>query len=174
MQEKFAHVGAVTMLVGVLGLLAYISDQSAVPLSRFNVAAVLASRLVELTNVDRVSTGGTTLTVSPLLTNVAQLKADDMVAKGYFAHYAPQGTSPWHWFDAAGYRYLYAGENLAVFFNESEEVENAWMKSPSHRANITNPHFIEVGIALARGTYKGQAVTFVVEEFGTPQSTHSQ
>jgi hypothetical protein len=47
-------------------------------------------------------------------------------------------------------------------------VEQAWMNSPTHRANLLNQHFTEIGIATAVGTYEGHSTTFVVQEFGTP------
>ena len=103
-----------------------------------------------------------------MLARGAQLKADDMASKGYFSHTGPDGSAPWKWFQAAGYRYEYAGENLAVNFNESEDVVDAWLKSPTHRANIMKANFTEVGIGVATGTYKGKEATFVVQFFGKP------
>lgn len=103
-----------------------------------------------------------------LLSAAAQLKANDMAAKGYFAHVSPDGKTPWYWIDKVGYSYDYAGENLAVNFIDSADVSNAWMASPTHRANILNPVFKEVGTATAVGTYKGRNAIFVVQLFGTP------
>ena len=134
-----------------------------------NVAAVVSSVLADLVNSDRASNGLFGLTVSDALTRAAQMKADDMALRSYFAHTAPDGTEPWHWFEKAGYSFTYAGENLAVFFSDSAEVERAWMNSPTHRANLLDPHFTEVGIAMANGLYQGRPTVFVVQEFGTPR-----
>lgn len=131
-------------------------------------AAVIASVLVDLANRDREAHGVRKLAVSPILRKAAQMKADDMAAKGYFAHNSPDGKTPWSWFDKAGYSFAFAGENLAVYFSDSSEVEKAWMNSPLHRANILNSHFTEVGIALAHGIYDGRDTVFVVQMFGTP------
>ena len=60
----------------------------------------------------------------------------DMAEKSYFAHTSPEGLTPWYWITLAGYRFSLAGENLAIDFTESEDVENAWMNSPAHRASI--------------------------------------
>lgn len=156
---------------GLVGGVVYTNEQFAEGNgTHAQLAAVIASRLQELTNLDRASSSVPALAVNPLLVRAAQEKANDMIQKGYFSHYAPDGTSPWRWFDSAGYKYQYAGENLAIFYNESEDVEKAWMLSASHRANILNARFAEFGIALARGTYKGYDATFVVEEFGTPRN----
>ncbi len=134
-------------------------------------AAVISAVLVNLANGDRAASDLSQLTVNPVLVKAAQAKANDMVAKGYFAHISPEGVDPWHWFKQAGYSFDYAGENLAVDFSDSGDVNTAWMNSPKHRENILDPHFTQIGIATAVGTYQGKTVTFVVQEFGTPAGT---
>ena len=64
--------------------------------------------------------------------------------------------------------YQYAGENLAINFSDSLDVEHAWMASPEHKANIMNREFREVGFGMASGMYEGKPTTFVVQMFGTP------
>ena len=136
-----------------------------------NMAAVISAVLVDLANEDRKDEDLGMLTRNPVLDEAAQAKADDMAEKGYFAHNSPDGKTSWHWFREAGYSFSYAGENLAVDFTDSDDVEDAWMDSPTHRANILNGKFTEIGIATAVGTYKGQKTTFVVQMFGTPAKT---
>ena len=131
-------------------------------------AAVVAAVLVDMANQDRGENRLDGLTINPVLTRAAQMKADDMAAKSYCAHTSPEGVTPWHWFQKAGYAYTYAGENLAIDFSDSDAVNAAWMNSPAHRANILDQHFTEVGIATRQGSYEGHATTFVVQEFGTP------
>jgi hypothetical protein len=94
-----------------------------------------------------------------------------MAQKGYFAHTSPEGVTPWYWFGQAGYKFIYAGENLAINYDESDAVHDAWLESPTHRANIMNEHFTEMGVATARGMYRGVPTTFVVELFGMPATT---
>ncbi len=134
-----------------------------------NMAAVISSVVVELTNTDRQAEGLATLSVSETLTRVAEAKAMDMASKSYFAHTSPEGLTPWHWFKEEGYVFAYAGENLAVDFNESSDVVRAWMNSPTHRANIVGTQFTEIGVAVVEGTYQGRPATFVVQVFGTPR-----
>lgn len=131
-------------------------------------AAIFASVLVDQTNEKRLAEKLGGLTPNPLLEKAAQLKADDMAEKGYFSHNAPDGTTPWHWFNEVGYNYAAAGENLAVNFTDSKDVTEAWLSSPTHRANIMNANYTEIGIATAHGTYKGKDAIFVVQEFGRP------
>ena len=137
-----------------------------VPNSAF-LSDIFASALVDLANADRSAAKVGELKVNPLLAHAAELKAADMAAKGYFSHTGPDGTTPWDWMDKAGYRFSYGGENLAINFVDSVDVENAWMHSAEHRANITSSDFTEVGVGIARGVYQGQDATFVVELFGT-------
>lgn len=132
------------------------------------LAAVISAVLVDLTNGDRTSNSTGGLTISPVLTRAAQAKADDMATKGYFAHVSPDGKNSWYWFKQEGYTFTYAGENLAVDFSDSIDVEKAWMNSPTHRANILDGNFTQIGIATAQGVYEGRTTTFVVQMFGTP------
>lgn len=133
-------------------------------------AAVVSAILVDLANDDRVSNDLAILKTNPVLVAAAQAKANDMAVRGYFAHVSPEGVDPWHWFKEAGYSFEYAGENLAIDFADSADVERAWMNSPTHRENILNEHYTEIGIATAQGTYEGRPTTFVVQEFGAPSA----
>lgn len=131
------------------------------------LATVLPAALTTLANADRADLGLPTLTEDPELDKVAQAKAADMAAKGYFAHVSPDGKTPWYWLDKADYPYTYAGENLAVDFTDSVDVEKAWMNSPMHRTNILKQEYTHVGIGVARGMYEGKEVTFVAQFFAT-------
>lgn len=132
------------------------------------VAAVLVPVLITETNEERTHANLSVLQKNELLMRSAQLKANDMAAKGYFAHDSPDGRDPWFWFKQVGYDYRFAGENLAVNFVESRDITDAWMHSPTHRDNLLNGKYSEVGIATALGKYKGKDAIFVVQHFGTP------
>ncbi len=125
--------------------------------------------LIAFTNSERKDEGLPELVESETLNEAARLKAQDMASKGYFAHYSPDGSSPWVWFAEAGYEYYKAGENLAVNFNDSKAVVNAWMDSPAHKANIIKDGYSEIGIGISEGTYKGKKATFVVQLFAKPK-----
>jgi len=130
-------------------------------------ADVTKSVLQGLVNEARQSSGLTPLTENKQLSQAAQLKAENMIQNQYFDHTSPTGVSPWYWFSQAGYKYKYAGENLAIGFYESEEVYNAWLNSPSHKANILSPYYTEVGTAVLKGFGESKAIV-VVQEFGSP------
>ena len=131
-------------------------------------ASILQNALISETNASRQSENVTPLKENPLLDAAAQMKAEDMASKGYFAHVSPQGLTPWYWMGQVGYNYTYAGENLAINFSDSEDVIKAWLNSPAHRENLLSQHFTEIGIATARGTYEGQDTIFIVQMFGAP------
>ncbi len=131
-------------------------------------SAITPENIISLTNQSRLQYNEGVLTENSTLDKAAQAKADDMLAKGYFAHVTPDGKTPWSFITNAGYNYLIAGENLAVNFTEAENVETAWMNSPGHRANILNKDFQEIGIGISEGDYQGHTAIFVVQEFGTP------
>lgn len=132
------------------------------------VGAVLPAVITDETNKARADSNLPPLVRSSVLDDAATRKAHDMVQEGYFAHYSPAGISPWHWFDEVGYTYAYAGENLAVHFTDSKDVVEAWLKSPTHRANIEQATYQEIGIGTARGRFEGFDTIFVVQLFGTP------
>ena len=132
------------------------------------IATLLPNVLVDLTNEQRETEKIGDLKFNAILAKAAELKAEDMAAKGYFSHNSPDGKTPWYWLKQVGYVYSYAGENLAVNFFDSQDVVDAWMKSPTHRANLLNEHFTEIGIATAKGTYEGRDGIFVVQFFGRP------
>lgn len=132
------------------------------------VSSILPAVVVSETNEERADGALGDLARSATLDRAAQLKAEHMAELGYFAHYAPDGTSPWYWFRAVNYSFVHAGENLAVHFNDSNQVVNAWMNSPTHRANIMNGDYTEIGIGVAEGEFEGQDTIFVVQLFGTP------
>lgn len=134
-----------------------------------DLAAILPSILVLETNKSRKSQNLSELKENDLLVKAAQLKADDMAKRGFFSHVNPDGKQPWYYLDQVGYKYESAGENLAVNFIHTKEVHNAWMNSPTHRANIVESKFTEIGIAKSEGVYKGQEVVFVVQFFAKPR-----
>ena len=145
--------------------------QALIIIPRVNLAGLILSNvLVDETNSNRVADAMPSLKVSPLLEVAARQKADDMAKNGYFAHTSPSGITSWYWFQKAGYKFAYAGENLAINFSDSKDIINAWMNSPLHRENILNSHFTEIGIGIARGTYQGQEAVFVAQLFGEPLS----
>lgn len=169
--HAYRAVGAVALSLVVLSIVAFTSLQSHyITHSEHFLSAVLPAVLVDLANEDREKEGLSALTSNETLAQAAQMKADHMAEHEYFAHDAPDGTTPWEWFAQAGYEYELAGENLAINFSDSKDVEEAWMNSPLHRENILEEGFTEVGIATAKGEYEGDDTVYVVQMFARPSS----
>ncbi len=132
-------------------------------------AQISPSEVVRLTNDRRITAGLSPLSENGALSQAAQAKGADMLNKGYWAHFAPDGTSPWSFFINFGYRYRYAGENLARDFSSPSAAVDAWMNSPTHKENILNGNYKEVGIGVVEGNLAGVETTIIVQFFGAPQ-----
>ena len=129
---------------------------------------ISVDKLYQLTNQEREKTGLPALTYNDKLSTAASLKAQDMFAKNYWAHFAPDGKTPWDFILNSGYQYEYAGENLAKNFLFSDDVVSAWMNSQIHRDNILKREYSEVGYAVVNGMFNGEQTTLVVQMFGKP------
>lgn len=127
---------------------------------------IFTDQIVDFTNRYRQEKSLPPLKVDPVLSEAARRKAEDMFADGYWAHVAPDGAKPWDFILSSGYEYVYAGENLAKDFQDSEKVVVAWMDSPSHRQNLLNEHYQDIGVAVVNGALNGYETTLVVQMFG--------
>lgn len=123
-------------------------------------------RLIELTNTERQKAGLSLVKENEALNKAAALKAQNMIQENYWSHFAPSGKTPWDFILGAGYKFTYAGENLAKNFTNSDEIVKAWMASPTHRENLLNPKYQDIGIAVEEGILNGQTTILVVQEFG--------
>jgi hypothetical protein len=128
---------------------------------------ISTQQLLILTNQQRENNSLSALTDNPELDQAAANKALDMFNKDYWAHDAPDGTTPWVFIKGAGYNYVYAGENLARGFNNASDVINAWMNSPEHRQNVLSANYQDVGFAVATGKLTGEDTVLVVEMLGS-------
>jgi len=129
---------------------------------------ITPEKIISLTNQQRQNQGLDLLKLNPSLSESAVRKAGDMFAFNYWSHNSPSGRTPWDFFKEVSYEYKIAGENLAKDFYDNESVVRAWMKSPSHKENILNPKYQEIGIAVVNGTINGMQTTLVVQHFALP------
>lgn len=127
-------------------------------------------KIIELTNKEREKYGLKPLSGNMALSKAAQMKAGNMFEENYWAHFAPSGKTPWDFILGSGYKFTFAGENLAKNFYNPEEVVAAWMASPTHKDNLLNPKYHDIGIAVVDGVLNGQKTTLVIQMFGTTQS----
>ncbi len=142
----------------------------ALPLPVFvmpDVLAIQQERLVELVNNMRRQEGRSPLTAAAKLNYSSGLRATDMADHSYFSHTSPNGQVLANFLGQAGYAYQTAGENLAMGFGDAETLFNAWVKSPSHYANLIDNDYADTGVGLASGMYNGAPTVYVAEHFGT-------
>lgn len=132
------------------------------------VSDIQTAELLDDTNNERKNTGLSELKLNDKLSEAAFLRAQDMFAKNYWSHTSPTGVQPWKWFGDVGYNYSYAGENLAKNYPNATATVEAWMNSPSHKDNVLNSHYTEIGFAVVDGTLNGQNTTLVVALYGAP------
>ena len=130
-------------------------------------------KLIQLTNNQRQKYNLSSLNYNDKLSQAAQKKAEDMFAKNYWAHYGPNGIAPWNFIMDSGYQYEYAGENLAKNFLFSQGVVDAWMDSPTQRANVLRKEYSDVGFAVVNGVLNGEETTLVVQMFGKTMANSS-
>lgn len=133
-------------------------------------ALIGVDEIIAAHNRIRSEAGLGELSYNPVLSKSAEEKGKQMLASDCWSHYCPPGTSPWLYFQTAGYEYSFAGENLAEGFSNSEAVMNAWMNSKTHRENILRGEYTEIGIGVLVGNYQGIANNIlVVIHFGAPK-----
>lgn len=123
--------------------------------------------LLNLTNYERAQNGLPPLTLNSKLSNAAKNKGAHMFQFNYWAHFAPDGTSPWDFIKGEGYEYTFAGENLAKGYTNSYDAVKAWMASPTHKANILSSQYSEVGFAIIQGSLDGEDTVLIVQELGS-------
>ena len=142
-----------------------------------HASEITPENIVQVINLERQANGIAPLAVNNQLQTAARNKSVDMIVHNYFDHYA-FGKTPWSFILAENYNYQVAGENLAMGFRTSEGVVNAWMNSPTHRANILNSEFQEIGVGVVKGAYTedGQTgeTTMTTEITAAPKSKVSQ
>lgn len=167
-----AHSVQINMLSAYLFvaiMLVFVNKQTGFFTNVLGVATdITATKLMEYTNSERQKAGLPVLTENPQLNEAAQKKAANMLQQDYWAHFGPNGESPWDFIKQSGYQYEYAGENLAKNFLFSQNVVEAWMNSPTHRENILRKDYREVGFAVVNGMLNGEETTLVVQMFGSP------
>lgn len=166
-----AHGLSLTSLFLYLQILVVITTTIFVVKTRapqiLGVASFSASQIIQITNEKRTEYGLFELKVNDQLSAAAAKKAGDMFANDYWAHNSPAGRTPWTFITAAGYRYIFAGENLARDFTGPDAVVRAWMNSPTHRANLLDHNFREIGVAVSSGKLGGREGILIVQMFGS-------
>ena len=97
--------------------------------------------VLRLVNIERAKVGLSPLTFANDLASSAYTRARELPQK--FSHTRPNGTKCFTAMPKYGH---VLGENLAGGHTSPQQVVQAWMDSPSHRANILGKNFTELGV----------------------------
>ncbi|MER7006490.1 CAP domain-containing protein [Dactylosporangium sp. NPDC000555] len=121
------------------------------------------AQVLAIVNVERAKAGCQPLADNAKLRAAAYKHSADMATRNYFSHDTPEGVSFATRITNEGYRWSNAAENIAKGQRTPEDVMNAWMNSPGHRANILNCKLKDLGVGLA---YQGKSPIWT-QDFGT-------
>jgi uncharacterized protein YkwD len=124
------------------------------PVTDLNLSDI-ESQIFNLINSTRASYGLSQLTPNQMLVDLARLRSSDMVQRGYFSHYTPEGENIKHIFSRYGVTYRNFGENLGnatpASYGTPDAFLNAWMQSPSHRDNMLKGFYSLAGVGVVDG-----------------------
>ena len=116
-------------------------------------------QVLNLVNKERRSQGLSALSLSAEAQQAARVRAKEIVSS--FSHTRPNGKSCFTVLNEIGAKYTSAGENIAKGQKTPEQVVEAWMNSPSHRANILSSKYTKLGV----GCYFNGSNTYWAQMF---------
>jgi uncharacterized protein YkwD len=122
--------------------------------------------LLQRINQERARRHLPPLRPDPKLDTAAQKHAEDMLARSYYGHTSPEGTTALERAKAAGYFAHFIGENIAEGQESYDRVVHDWMESAAHREHILSPVFNEVGSGVAVGANARGHEILWVQVFG--------
>jgi uncharacterized protein YkwD len=128
---------------------------ASVPIEAAVNLSELEAAVLYLINTIRVSNGLGALQANQMLTDIARSRCNDMIADSYFSHYTSDGQNIFNILHKNGVVYVNAGENLGNSSPPSngtpDAFANAWMASPTHKANILRSVYSKIGIGVVDG-----------------------
>lgn len=119
--------------------------------------------MIDLVNKERENMGLKPLIFGSSLRSIARPYSEDMLKRGYFSHYSPEGLSVADRMLNAGIDFLVVGENLAYAPNV-EAAHKGLMNSEGHRANILSKDYGKIGIGVIDGGIYGKMFTQVFSD----------
>ncbi|MBQ4625792.1 MAG: CAP domain-containing protein [Clostridia bacterium] len=107
------------------------------------------NKILKITNEYRREGGLEPFTLNTKLTEIANVRAEEIAWSGKHSHYRPDGSHCFSIFRENGFNSGLAGENIGWGFASPEAVCQAWKDSPTNYENIMNPEFTQIGIGVA-------------------------
>ncbi len=133
----------------------------------FRAYADTASEILVLVNEERSSAGLSSLQLSRKLSAAAQAHAEDMALKGFMGHTGSDGSSPADRVTAAGYDYVYVGENVGEGYTTPQTMMQGWMGSTGHKANILSKNYTQMGVGYKVAK---DGTAYWAQTFGRPST----
>ena len=148
----YNEAGETHLIVDVLGWIAGTPIAGSQPISSASIGCqspsasvtAVSSECTALTNAHRAAAGLAPLLISPAINAAAEGHSQYQASINQMTH----GTNPGARITAAGFAWGTWGENVAAGQSSCALVVGAWMNSSGHRANILNPAFTHIGIAV--------------------------
>ncbi len=119
-------------------------------------------KVIELVNKEREKAGLSILKNDSKLTQLSVIKGNDMFKRNYFDHYSPLYGYAWDMAGIFDYSFTSIGENIAKNYTSPESVVQAWLKSPSHKANMMNENYTNIGVSCVSNA---EGLTYWVQLF---------
>lgn len=143
----------------LVGLLMLVTISSAIAAETGDLER-LRSEALELVNEDRAEYGLEPLELTESLNEAAQNHAEDMLERDYYAHVSPEGEAVQdRYIDAGGSRWRLVAGNIArctgcpspPTIERVRNLQQGWMNSPGHRANILREGLDSFGYGIIVG-----------------------
>jgi len=106
------------------------------------------ARMIGAVNDQRALHGLNTLCYNHKLNLAAQAHAEDMSLHDTLSHTGSDGSDPGGRLHRIGYEWSTYAENAALGYTSPEQVVQAWMNSPGHRANILKQGISHFGMGV--------------------------
>jgi uncharacterized protein YkwD len=132
--------------------------------------AKVEDEIFTATNNERVKAGLQPLKRNSTANSYARSKSLEMLNLNYFDHKSPNNGYISDIAKRDGWNYSRIGENIYTMTGSSASsasgtaINNSWMSSPGHKANILNKDFTDIGIGV---TYKNNKL-YATQIFYTP------
>lgn len=170
MIRSFSAVAAVIRPLVLAAVAALVVPNAASAQGTADMEA-LRERALDLVNADRASNDLPPLEAGPILDQAAIAHAEDMLARDYYGHQSPEGESvDDRYAEAGGSRWELVAENISqctgctATLEVVEDLQQGWMESPEHRANILAEGLERFGFGLAAGG----GTLYAVQTFAGP------
>ena len=135
------------VMAGLVALMALCA--MAWPQGAGSESAAAEQELFRMTNRDRAEAGVPGLKWNEWLAQAARKHAAEMARRGQLSHQFPGEPGLRDRIAATSLRFNASAENIA-FGPTPAGINDDWMLSPGHRANILDPNYNAIGVAVVR------------------------